>query len=70
MTRASVVFAGAGRPVENHRGQTISFDRAAQEFARPKNVFLADKFLERARPHPSGERRSSICSFNLLRFLE
>ena len=63
-------FAGAGRPVQNHRWQTISFDRPAQEFARPENVFLADEFFERARPHPSGERRSSICSFNLLRFLE
>ena len=63
-------LAAAGRPVQNHRWQTISFDRAAQKFARPKNVFLADKFFERARPHPRGERRSSICSFNLLRFLE
>jgi hypothetical protein len=33
-------------------------------------VFLADKFLERARPHSSGERRSGVCSFNFLRFLE
>ena len=70
MTRASVVFAGAGRPVENHRGQAISFNRAAQKFARPKNVFLADKFFERSRPHPCGERRGSVCSFNVLRFLE
>jgi hypothetical protein len=63
-------LSAAGRPVQDHRWQTISFDRPPQEFARPENVFLADEFFERARPHPSGERRSSICSFNLLRFLE
>jgi hypothetical protein len=33
-------------------------------------VFLTDKFLERARAHPRGERRSNVCSFNLLRFPE
>jgi hypothetical protein len=33
-------------------------------------MFLTGKFLERPRPHPRGERRSGICSFNLLRFLE
>ncbi len=63
-------LSAAGRPVENHRGQAISFNRATQKFARPKNVFLADKFLERARSHASGEWRSGICSFNLLHFLE
>ena len=47
-------LAAAGRPVENHRGQTISFDRPAQQFARRKNVLLADKFLEQARSHPRG----------------
>jgi hypothetical protein len=56
--------------VENHRWQAIGFNRAAQEFARPKNVFLAHKFLERARPHPCGEWRGGVCSFNLLRFPE
>ena len=63
-------LSAAGRSIENHGGQSISFNRAAQKFARPKNVFLADKFLERARPHPCGERRGGVCSFNLLRFLE
>ena len=33
-------------------------------------MFLADKFIERARPHPRRERRSGVCIFNLLRFLE
>jgi hypothetical protein len=63
-------LSAAGGPVENHRGQAIGFNRATQEFARPKNVFLANKFLERPRPHPRGERRSGIYRFNLLRFLE
>ncbi len=63
-------LSAARRPIENHRGQAIRFDRAAQQFARPENVFLADKFLERARSHPRGERRGGVCGFNLLRFLE
>src|SRR5262245_12116842 len=57
-------------PIENYRWQAISFNRAAQQFARRKDVFLADKFLERARPHPRGERRGGVCSFKLCRFLE
>ena len=36
----------AGRTTENHRGQAIGFNRPAQQFAWPENVFLADKFLE------------------------
>jgi hypothetical protein len=63
-------FSAAGRPVENYRRQAISLNGTTQKFARRKNVFLADKFLERARPHPRSEWRSSVCSFNLLRFLE
>src|SRR5204863_8758032 len=63
-------LSAAGRSMENHRGQAIRLNRATQKFARPKNVFLADKFLERAWPHPCGERSSGVCSFNLLRFLE
>jgi hypothetical protein len=63
-------LSAARRPVENHRGQTISFNRATQKFAWPKNVFLPDKFLQRSRSHPRGERRSGIYRFNLLRFLE
>jgi hypothetical protein len=33
-------------------------------------MFLADKFRERARSHPRRERRSGVCRFNLLGFLE
>src|SRR4029453_2363459 len=63
-------FAASGRAVKNYRWQAIGFDRAAQKFARRENVFLADKFLQRSRPHPGGERRSDICDFNVLVFLE
>jgi hypothetical protein len=62
-------LSAAGRAIENHRGQAIGFDRATQKFARGKNMFLTDKFLERSRSHPCGERRV-VCSFNLLRLLE
>ena len=63
-------LSSAGRPIENHGGQAISFNRAAQKFARPKNVFLPGKFFERSRPHSCGERCGSVCSFNVLRCLE
>src|SRR4029078_8319692 len=46
------LLSAARRTVENYRRQAISFNRAAQKFALSKNVFLADKFLERARSHP------------------
>lgn len=50
----------AGWSVENHGRQTIRFDCTAQKFARRKNVFLADKFVECARSHARGQRRSAI----------
>jgi len=63
-------LAAAWRSVEIHRWQTICFDCAAQKFARCENVFLPDKLIERARPHPCGERRGGVCSFNLVCSLE
>src|SRR6266550_5961909 len=62
-------FSAAGRPEENHGGQTISFDCPAQKFSRPKNMFLADKFVERARAHARGERRSTACALQIDNFL-
>ena len=53
-------LAGAGRAGEDDRRQPVRLDRAAQEFARREDVFLPDKLLERARPHPRGERRSAL----------
>jgi hypothetical protein len=49
-------LAAAGWPRENHRGQSIGFNRPAQQFARRENVVLADKFIEGARPHARGKR--------------
>jgi hypothetical protein len=63
-------LSATGRPVENHRRQAISFDCAAQEFPRRKNVFLTGKFLERPWSHASGERRSGVCDFTTLLFFE
>src|SRR5215469_2593231 len=58
------------RPVENYRRQAISFNRATQKFSRRKDMFLADKFLQRVRPYPCGQRRSGVCRFVFLRLLE
>jgi hypothetical protein len=33
-------------------------------------VLLADEFVERARAHARGERRSAVCHLNLLLLLE
>ena len=53
-------FAGAGRAGQNDGRQTVGLDRAAQQFSRREDVFLADKFLQRARAHPGGERRGAV----------
>src|SRR5437764_7559302 len=58
-------FSAAGRSREYHRWQTICFDCAPQKFAGPENVLLTDKFLQRARTHASGERRSAVCNFHV-----
>ena len=58
-------FAAAGWPGENHRRQTIGFDRAAQQFARRQNVFLADEFIERARTHARGQAARYRSAFNV-----
>ncbi len=45
-------FAAAGRPPQDKRGYFIVFDRAAQRFPRPQDLFLPDELLQRARTHP------------------
>ncbi len=50
-------LAGAGRPVEDHRAELVGLNRATQEAAWPHDVLLADELVQRARPHPGGERR-------------
>jgi hypothetical protein len=58
------------RAGEDHRRQTIGFNGAAEKFAGAKDVFLADKFLQRARAHPRGERRRAVGGFNVFLLLE
>jgi len=69
MTRASVVFPLPGGP-EKITTANDGFNGAAQKFAGAKDVFLADKFLQRARSHPCGERRSAVRTFNIFLLLE
>ena len=57
MTRAKRGLAGAGRAVEDEAAQLIGLDGAAQQTARPDDVLLADKLVQRARPHARGQRR-------------
>ena len=49
-------LARAGRPPQDHRVQVAALERGAQHAARPEQVLLADDLIERARPHPVGER--------------
>ena len=63
-------LSASWRAGEDHRRQTIGFNSASQKFAGAKDVFLAHKFLQRARAHPRGERRSAVCGFNLFLLLE
>ena len=62
-------FAGARRAGKDHGRQTIGFDRAAQEFSRPENMFLTDKLVERPRSHSCGERRSALRAGGCFGFL-
>jgi hypothetical protein len=64
-------LAAAGRPGENHRGQTIGFNGTAQQFARRQDVLLADELVERARTHARGKRRTiGALDFDVLLVLE
>ncbi len=58
-------FSGPRRSGENHRRQTIGFNGATQQFSRTENVFLAGKFVERARPHPCGQWRCAVRLFKI-----
>ena len=40
--------------------QLTAFECLAQRLARAENLFLADEFIERARPHAIGQRPQSI----------
>jgi hypothetical protein len=49
-------LTGARRTIENHRAKAIGLEHAAQELARSEKMFLTDEILDRARPHPRGQR--------------
>ena len=51
-------LAGARRAPEDDRLQQVALDRLAQRLARAEQLLLADELVERARPHPLGERRA------------
>ena len=53
-------LARARRPPEDQRMQLTAFERLAQRLARAEHLFLADEFIERARPHAIGQRPQSI----------
>ncbi len=40
--------------------QLAALERRAQDAAGPEEIFLAHDFVERARPHPVGERRARV----------
>jgi hypothetical protein len=63
-------LSASGRAGEDHRRQAIGFNRAPQQFTGAKNVFLADKLLQRAGSHARGERRCAVRGFNVFLFLE
>ena len=50
-------LAGARRSPEDDRLQQVALDGLAQRPARREQILLADELVERARPHPLGERR-------------
>ena len=50
-------FAYARRPPENHGVAASALQRLAQRFIRSQQVTLPDVLIERARTHPSRQRR-------------
>ena len=54
--RASVVFPVPGGPHRMSDGSSARLERAPQQLARPQQVRLPDELVQRARPHPLGQR--------------
>ena len=53
-------LAGARRAVEDHAGQPVGLEHPPQQLARPDEMLLADELVERARPHPHGQRLHAV----------
>src|ERR1700733_7722323 len=52
-------FADARRTPEDHRAGVVMFDLDTKRLSRPDEMFLANQFVEAARPHALSEWRSS-----------
>ena len=64
MTCASVVLPVPGGPHKMmEEKKFVGFDGAAQEFTFTDDVFLTDKFLQRALPHAGGKRSFGFHAF-------
>ena len=55
-------LAGAGRSPQDDRLEQVALDRLAQRPAGREDLVLADDLVERARPHPLGERRARLAA--------
>ena len=53
-------LATAGRPPQNHGGETIRFDRVPERSTLADNFVLARQIIERMRTHPFGQTARSI----------
>ena len=53
-------LAHAGRPPEDHGGDLVVLDQAAQHLARPEQMGLADKFRKRLWAQPRRERAGAV----------
>ena len=49
-------FSATGRAPEKHGAEVVAFNLTAKRLAGPEKFFLADEFIQRARPHALGER--------------
>ena len=51
-------LSGAGRAIEDHAGEPVGFEHSPQQLAGAEEVLLADKFIQRSRPHADSKRRA------------
>ena len=63
MILASVVLPTPGGPQKMQRAGVVALDLHAQRLARPQDVLLPDKLVERARTHAIGQRTRLVDGF-------
>jgi hypothetical protein len=61
-------LARPGRPIKDKRSESVGLQHAAEQFARPKEMFLPYEFIGSPRPHPrrQGLSPEQIGSVNFL----